>query len=188
MLQRYTGTGDLGRTPLKAAAYFAQQPAPAPLVLFQGALAYVGKGKEIYREGDATDCLYKVQTGAVCTHKILMDGRRQIASFYLPGDPFGFADGKTQCFTAEALAATTLLPIKRTSIGLFADRNPEAGAELTGLVMSELFRAHRHLLMLSQSAPARMATFLLDMCERLNSGYRLELPMGRRHIADYLGL
>jgi len=148
----------------------------------------VDKAAEIYREGDATDCLYKVQTGAVCTHKILMDGRRQIASFYLPGDPFGFADGKTQCFTAEALAATTLLPIKRTSIGLFADRNPEAGAELTGLVMSELFRAHRHLLMLSQSAPARMATFLLDMCERLNSGYRLELPMGRRHIADYLGL
>src|SRR3954471_18397899 len=121
MLQRYTGTGDLGRTPLKAAAYFAQQPAPAPLVLFQGALAYVGKGKEIYREGDPTDCLYKVQTGAVCTHKILMDGRRQIASFYLPGDVFGFESGETQSFTAEAIATTALLPAKRTSILLFSE-------------------------------------------------------------------
>jgi CRP/FNR family nitrogen fixation transcriptional regulator len=42
--------------------------------------------------------------------------------------------------------------------------------------------------MLSQTALARVAAFLLEMAERLKTGPELELPMGRREIADYLGL
>lgn len=181
-------TRNLVPPPRTAVPPFARRAPSGDSALFNGTLLHVAKAAEIYREGDSIDCWYKVQTGAVCTHKILMDGRRQIASFYLPGDAFGFADTDTQCFAAEALAATTLLPIKRKSIQLYAGANAEGKSELATLAMLELVRAQRHLLMLSQTAPARMAAFLIDMCERLKSGCRLELPMGRRYIADYLGL
>src|SRR4051794_8906862 len=172
MLQDHRATRNSSLPRRDSVRAFAQGAIFPESIFINGALLRVAKSAEIYREGDASDCWYKVQTGAVCTHKILMDGRRQIASIYLPGDAFGFGDGDTQCFTAEALAATTLLPIKHAI--LLLDGNPEAEAELRMLAMTELFRAQRHLLMLSQSAPARMAALLLDICERLNCECRLE--------------
>jgi CRP/FNR family nitrogen fixation transcriptional regulator len=44
---------------------------------------------EIYGENEPADYLYKVVSGTVRTYKVLVDGRRQIAAFYLPGDIFG---------------------------------------------------------------------------------------------------
>jgi CRP/FNR family nitrogen fixation transcriptional regulator len=132
--------------------------------------------------------LYKVLAGAVCTYKILVDGRRQVASFYLLGDAFGLERRDTQPFAAEAIAATTIVSMKKSSVLDLAENDPNTGRELTVWAMTELFRAQRHLLMLSQTASARVAMFLLEMAERLRTGYALELPMGRRDIADYLGL
>src|SRR4029078_3048513 len=94
----------------------------------------------------------------------------------------------TPSFAAEAIAATTIVSMKKSSVLDLAENDPNTGRELTGWAMTELFRAQRHLLMLSQTASARVAMFLLEMAERLRTGYELELPMGRRDIADYLGL
>ena len=44
---------------------------------------------EIFGEGEAADYAYQVISGGVRTYKILRDGRRQVAGFYLPGDIFG---------------------------------------------------------------------------------------------------
>ena len=46
-----------------------------------------------------------------------------------------------------------------------------------------------HILLLGrQSAPERVAAFLLEMNGRVIAGGVLSLPMDRRDIADYLGL
>jgi len=44
---------------------------------------------EIYAEGDAADCWYKVVSGTVRICKLLADGRRHIAEFCFAGDCFG---------------------------------------------------------------------------------------------------
>src|SRR5215813_4262810 len=59
---------------------------------------------EIYGEGEPSDFIYKVVSGAVRTSKVLADGRRQIGAFYLPGDVFGLEPGAEHAFSAEAIA------------------------------------------------------------------------------------
>jgi CRP/FNR family transcriptional regulator, nitrogen fixation regulation protein len=187
MLQAHSATTVPGRSSASEPR-IADQTFAGHSSVFQGAVACIERGWNIYREGDSVNYVYKVLAGAACTYKILVDGRRQIASFYLPGDAFGFESADTQPFTAEAIATTTIVSIKRSSIMMLAENDPNAGGELTMWALTELFRAQRHLLMLSQTALARVAAFLLEMAERLKTSPELELPMGRREIADYLGL
>jgi CRP-like cAMP-binding protein len=47
------------------------------------------RNAEIYRQNDCAEHVYKVVSGAVRTCRVLIDGRRQIGAFYLPGDLFG---------------------------------------------------------------------------------------------------
>ena len=55
--------------------------------------------------------------------------------------------------------------------------------------MCHLQRAQDHMLLLGRkSAQERVATFLLDMANRLSKSGAVELPMSRQDIADYLGL
>lgn len=61
------------------------------------------KDREIFGEGEPTDLVYKVAAGAVRSFRILADGRRQIADFYLPGDVFGVELGQQRRSTVEAV-------------------------------------------------------------------------------------
>src|SRR4029453_11409392 len=160
MLQGHSAIIGLKQPPAPAGPPIADQTFAGESPLFQGVPACIAPHCNIYDEGDAADYLYKVLAGAVCTYKILVDGRRQIASFYLPGDAFGLERRDTQPFAAEAIAATTIVSLKKSSVLDLAGNDPNAGRELAALAMTELFRAQRHLLMLSQTAPARVAVFL----------------------------
>lgn len=44
------------------------------------------KGTEIFGEQEPADYIYQVVEGAVRTHKLLSEGRRQIGAFHVPGD------------------------------------------------------------------------------------------------------
>ena len=46
------------------------------------------KGTKIFGEAEPADYIYQVVEGAVRSHKLLSDGRRQIGAFHLPGDIF----------------------------------------------------------------------------------------------------
>src|SRR5260370_8109815 len=74
-----------------------------------------GRGTEIFGEAEPADYIYQVIEGAVRSHKLLSDGRRQIGAFHLAGDIFGL-EHDFHRFTAEAIVDTTVRLMKRESL------------------------------------------------------------------------
>lgn len=139
-------------------------------------------GSEIYAQGEKAGDLYRIEFGAVRVYRLLADGRRQISSFHLAGEVFGFEAGGTHHFFAEAIGATGIRVIR-------AGQGAERSHELLPLVLQGLVKAQEHLLVLGrQHAAERVAAFLLDMAARQGDLEEFDLPMSRGDVADYLGL
>jgi len=165
----------------------AARSAVDPLEMM-GAQMSFSRNAEIYGQGEAADYIYRVVTGAVRTYKVLADGRRQVGGFYLPGEMFGVEPGDEHTFSAEAIAASKVLVMKRSAVLALAERDSEVARQLWTLTGRELGRVQDHILLLIKSAQERVAAFLLEMAERVSSGNAVDLPMSRQDIADYLGL
>lgn len=150
----------------------------------------LGRGEELFAQGDAADFFYKVVSGSIRSCKLLSDGRRQVDAFYLPDDIFGLEAGAEHRFTAEMLEDTTVLAFRRSRLGEFIAEDPGFGEEITGAMMRGLERAQNHILLLGRkTAQEKIASFLLDMAGRLTGGGdHVDLPMQRVDIADHLGL
>jgi len=145
---------------------------------------------EIFGEGETAEYVYQLTSGAVRTFKLLEDGRRQINAFHLPGDIFGIESGDVYRFSADAILDTAVRIVKRHNLFDGFDRQ-DVGltTRLLRLVTSNLRHAEDHMLLLGRKTSVeKVATFLLEMDERLGSPTVMALPMNRRDIADYLGL
>lgn len=152
-----------------------------------GATLPHGRNEEIFGENEPADYVYKVISGGVRTYTVLADGRRQIGSFYLPGDVFGLETGDTHTLSAEAITESKILVIKRSALMKFAQRDNAVAQRLWELTGRELHRAQSHVVLLIKSAKERVVAFLLEMAARC-TGDQIDLPMSRQDIADYLGL
>lgn len=147
------------------------------------------RDEEIFGEGEPSDFVYLVASGAVRTYKLLNDGRRQIAAFRLPGDIFGLDACAIHAFSAEAVQDSEIIVAKRNAILALARRDGEIAGEIWQVAAADLSRAQEQLLLLGRkNAQERVAAFLLEMSERTHSERSVELPMSRQDIADYLGL
>ncbi len=170
------------------------RPPGGTMVSFGSAIEMMGaampfaRNAEIYGENEPAEYLYKIVSGAVRTYKVLNDGRRQIGSFYLPGDVFGLEVGEEHTFSAEAVADSKILVIKRSVLVALASRDNEVARQLWTMAAAELQRAQDHIMLLIKTAQERVAGFLLEMALRNAEGNEVELPMSRQDIADYLGL
>jgi CRP/FNR family transcriptional regulator, nitrogen fixation regulation protein len=152
---------------------------PLPTLDVSGPPMSLARNAEIYAEGDPADHLYKIASGMVRTCKFLVDGRRQIGGFYLPGDIFGLEPESEYTFSAEAVTEVEVIAVKRAAA---------SSTQLLALMSRELQSTQNHLLLLAKTAPERVASFLLEMAERIQSAHEVELGMSRQDIADYLGL
>ena len=146
-------------------------------------------GTEIFGEAEPADYIYQVIEGAVRSHKLLSDGRRQIGAFHLPGDIFGLENGDFHRFTAEAIADTTLRLVERQSLECVAKTDPAMVRALLTMTTDNLQHVENHMLLLGRkNSRERVAAFLLEMNGRLTAAGVIALPMKRRDIADYLGI
>jgi CRP/FNR family nitrogen fixation transcriptional regulator len=147
-------------------------------------------GQEFHGQGEPAACVYEVMRGAVRSYKTLSDGRRQICAFHLANDIFGWEDGPTYRFTAEAIVNTTVRVVRRVSLEYVAATNVQVTRGLLNLTTENLVHAESHMMLLGRkNSLEKVAAFLLEMDRRLSPvGDTLELPMSRRDIADYLGL
>jgi len=174
-------------------AHLQNRPFPggrpsADIIELMGTVMAFGRNAEIYGENEPADYLYKVISGTVRTYKVLVDGRRQIGAFHLPGDVFGFETGDDHTFSAEAITDCKVAVIKRSALMAVAARDNEVAHQMWALTARELQRVQSHMLLLIKSAQERVATFLLEMAERASGQGAVELAMSRQDIADYLGL
>ena len=159
------------------------------------ALARIGtrlsfsRNAEIYAEGGAADCWFKVISGTVRISKLLADGRRHIAEFRFGGDCFGIDNAGERIYSAEAVDDVIVMRYRRSMTEQLVDQNPALARVLRDTVLRELANAQGRTLMLGRmTAPERVAAFLLEMFERRDRTRVLDLPMSRNDIADYLGL
>ena len=153
-----------------------------------GELKY-SQGTEIFRQAQPADYIYQVIEGAVRSHKLLSDGRRQIGAFHLPGDIFGLENGDFHRFTAEAVVKTTVCVVKRQSLERVVKTDPAMVRILLTMTTDNLQHVENHMLLLGRkNSREKVAAFLLEMHGRLAAADVMALPMSRRDIADYLGL
>jgi CRP/FNR family nitrogen fixation transcriptional regulator len=154
-----------------------------------GAVLKFKRNAAVFNEGDSARHVYKVISGAIRTCRVLMDGRRQIADFYLPGDFFGLDWQSEHGFTAEAIADAVVVSYPRAQLELIAETQPAVQRLLMSLLSKGLSATQNHVVMLGrQTAQERLAWFLLRIMQRSDDNPSLELPMSRLDIADYLGL
>lgn len=164
----------------------ARTNAEAPAL---GSTRVVAKDEQIFAEGDRAAYFYKVVSGAVRTAKLLSDGRRQIDAFHLPGDIFGIESGEEHRFSAEALGPAIIIMYRRCSLDILASSATAFAHQIVAAMMRSLGRAQDHMLLLGRkNAMEKIATFLLDMADRVAEDDHVDLPMSRTDIADHLGL
>src|SRR6478735_1150055 len=102
------------------------------------------EGTKIFGQGEPAEYIYQVIEGAVRTHKLLSDGRRQIGAFHLPGDVFGLENGDFHRFTAEAIGDTTVRLVKRQSLEREAKNDPAMVRSLLSMTTNSLQHVENH--------------------------------------------
>ena len=154
-----------------------------------GARRNFARDAEIYAEGDRSDCWFKVISGNVRICKLMADGRRHIAEFFSAGECFGLDDPGERLFTAKAVDNVIVMRFPRAATERLLNEQPHLANDLCTMALRNLAHAQTRLLLLGRmTASERVANFLLELAERHNVRRKINLPMSRNDIADYLGL
>jgi len=181
------------RFPANGVLAFAQPAAPDALDLleqFSSAIS-VRRDREIHAQGDQANSCYRIVSGCVRVVKLMEDGRRQISEFLMAGDLLGFDSLDTFDFAAEAVNDVVLRRYPRRAVDSLVDSNLPLARRLRQAGAVSLREAHARLVLLGRkTASERIASFLMEMAERLPQTRRgvLDLPMNRADVADHLGL
>lgn len=153
-------------------------------------------GQSIIQDGDPADWVYIITAGHLKLYKLLIDGRRQITGFLAPGDIAGIYADDTYSYSAEAIGQVALCRIPRKKMNALSRELPGLPHRMLSMVSHDLAEAQSHLLLLGRkNARERLSSFLLafagrrDQSAHAPSGaLRINLPMTRADIADYLGV
>jgi CRP/FNR family nitrogen fixation transcriptional regulator len=158
-------------------------------VALQGTRRRFTRNEEIFGEGEPSEWVYRVVSGAARTVRFTNDGRRQILAFHLPGDIFGIELSPKHTSSAEAVSDAEVSLVRRSMIEVAAAQDIAAARSLLALVGRDLASARQHAIVLARKgAGERVAAFLLQLANRANADQEIDLPMSRADIADHLAL
>ena len=138
--------------------------------------------------------LFWINEGFVAEFRVLVDGRRQIVAVRSAGDFFGglvldeeyeFSATALTDVEAYAIPVETLSELLKSDVGL-------AHALANDLVQRVSETCERLVVLGRLNAKARVAHFLLELCDRYRSRgidpHPLPVHLSRQEIADYLGM
>lgn len=159
----------------------------------------LGPGESLLWEGDDSILVANVIEGVLKLTTGTEDGREQIVGVAFPSDFIGRPFGATTPHTVTALTDARVCVFGRSDFDNFAHDHPALEHKLLQRTLTELDRTRRWMLLLGRkNAEEKIASFLLEMSERLvDPGCEtpsdetldsFDLPFSRQQVADILGL
>lgn len=149
-------------------------------------------------EGDDSALVANVTQGVFKLSTSTADGREQIVGMVYPSDFIGRPFASTTPHSVTALSDASLCMFNRHAFDEFAREHPELEHRLLERTLTELDHARHWMLLLGRkSAGERVASFLMEMAQRLTDSScgagaemvdRFELPLSRQQMANLLGL
>lgn len=156
-------------------------------------------GESLIWEGEDSVLVANVIDGVLKLSTGTEDGREQIVGVVYPSDFIGRPFGSTTGHGVTALTEAKVCVFSRRDFDAFAREHPALEHKLLQRTLGELDRTRRWMLLLGRkSAGERVASFIVEMSERLvEQGCqgthdqplkRFTLPFSRQQVADVLGL
>ena len=155
-------------------------------------------GEQLLWEGDEAVLVANVVEGVLKLATFTADGKEQILGLAYPSDFLGRPFGETTPYGVEALTDAHVCVFQRVDFDRFAREHPRLEHKLLERTLAELDRTRRWMLLLGRmSAEQKLASFLLEMEDRMANGGCApsfgepkvwQLPLSRQQIADVLGL
>src|SRR5450631_520419 len=99
---------------------------------------YFSSGKTIFSEGEMADSVFGLSQGVVRLYKLLMDGRRQVLAFKLPGDFLGMPRADRHKFSADSIGEVALCQFSRDDLIELIESSPNLMRLLIDFVSREL--------------------------------------------------
>jgi CRP/FNR family transcriptional regulator len=152
------------------------------------------QGEVLFRAGDPIGCFFKITRGLVAVSRSLDDGRRQIVAIRAAGDCVGYLHTNgSYTFDGRALTGVEACAFDRLKFDAFAALHADLGAAVADTLSAALRQTGQHMLVLGRlRSTERVAHFLAELVrlygERHLATQPFMLQMGRREVADYLGL
>lgn len=158
----------------------------------------IAAGEPLIWEDDDSLLVANVIEGVLKLTTSTEDGREQIVGVAYPSDFIGRPFGPKSRASVVALTDARVCVFARNDFDRFAREHPDLEHKLLERTLAELDRTRSWMMLLGRkTAPEKIATFLLEMSERLvESGCnphagparRFTLPFSRQQVADVLGL
>jgi CRP/FNR family transcriptional regulator len=155
----------------------------------------VSRGDTLFRSGEDFQSLYAVRTGFFKTCVASEDGRDQVTGFQMAGELLGLDGIGTERHTCDAVALedSQVCVIPFHQLEDLSREVSDLQRQFHRIMSREIVRDHGVMLLLgSMRAEERLAAFLLNLTQRLQSrGFsasELILRMTREEIGSYLGL
>lgn len=182
---------------LLPAAFYSEGPGSIPaLEAMRSGSRTVRADQMIYREGEQASDICVLYDGWAIRHKLLSDGRRQILSFMLPGDPLGLPllHVDRLPFSVQALTAASICTFRRAELAAFVAARPQLAWQADHICAEATRAADERLVDIGRrSAYERVGRLILELATRLKAkglsdGSTARLPLHQVHLADALGL
>jgi CRP/FNR family transcriptional regulator len=156
-------------------------------------------GESLIWSGEDSVLVANVIEGVLKLSSGTADGREQIVGVVYASEFIGRPFGGTSAQDVTALTDSKICVFARKDFDAFAREHPALEHKLLERTLAELDRTRHWMLLLGRkSASEKLASFLLELSERLSpvncqivpgiGTARFTLPFSRQQIADVLGL
>ncbi|MEN8130631.1 MAG: cyclic nucleotide-binding domain-containing protein [Pseudomonadota bacterium] len=155
----------------------------------------VRRNHGLFHAGESLRSLYILRSGSAKSWNVTEEGEEHIIRFHFPGDVLGLGAISSGFYDCNATTLDTCsvceLPFKHFQ--RLAEELPDLNYQLLKLMSREIAQEEQRVfLRANRSAPVRLASFLNCLSrsfgERGFSTREFNLTMGRKEIANYLGL
>jgi CRP-like cAMP-binding protein len=150
------------------------------------------RGEIVFQQGDLADSFFLVLDGWIKLYRAMPDGDEVVVALFTTAETFAeammFRDGRYPA-SAEAVSSSRLLRVDGQVLRAAIMQNPRISFEMLAATSQHLRRLVEQIEQLkAQSAPKRIAGFLLTLTAARSGPAEIALPYEKTLIANRLGM